>query len=107
MRESRDRVRSDLRSTGGAAIRLQVKVAAGASRDAIDGWLGDTLKVRVTAPPERGKANAAVERLLAQALGIPRSNAAVASGRTSTRKVVELTDVSESEVLHRWPRDGT
>ena len=83
------------------AIRLQVKVAAGASRDAIDGWLGHTLKVRVTAPPERGKANAAVERLLAEAVGIPKAKATVVSGHTSTRKVLELASVSESDVLFR------
>lgn len=86
------------------AIRLQVKVAAGASRNAIDGWLGDTLKVRVTAPPERGKANAAVERLLAEVVGIPRAKAKVVSGLTSPRKVLELASVSESEVLCRLRR---
>lgn len=81
---------------------MRVKVAAGASHDAIDGWLGDTLKVRVTAPPERGKANAAVERLLADHLAIPKSRATIVSGHTSTRKVVELASVSESEVLRTF-----
>lgn len=82
-------------------MRLPIKVAPGASRDAIDGWLGDTLKVRVTAPPERGKANAAVERLVAEALGIPRKNARIVSGHTASRKVLELSGISESAVLRR------
>ena len=51
-------------------MRLAVKVVPKASRDGVAGWLGDALKVCVTAPPERGKANAAVERVVAHALGV-------------------------------------
>ena len=80
---------------------MRIKVVPGASRSSIDGWLGDTLKVRVTAPPERGKANAAVERLLAETLRIPRGNARVISGHTATRKVLELDGVSESDLRSR------
>lgn len=79
---------------------MQVKVAAGASRDAIDGWLGDTLKLRVTAPPERGKANAAVVQLVAEAIGIPKAHVTVVAGHTSNRKMLEIAGVSEIDV-HR------
>jgi uncharacterized protein (TIGR00251 family) len=84
---------------------LQVKVVAGASRDAIDGWLGDILKVRVVAPPERGKANAAVERLVAEAIGVPKARVTVVSGHTSTRKTLELFEVSESAVRQKLRGD--
>ncbi|MFM7075771.1 MAG: DUF167 domain-containing protein, partial [Planctomycetaceae bacterium] len=50
--------------------RLEVKVVPGSSRDQIVGWLGDALKIKVTAPPEKGKANERVVELLAGALGI-------------------------------------
>ena len=43
--------------------RLTVKVVPGASSSAIAGWLGDSLRMRLSAAPERGKANAAVEKL--------------------------------------------
>ena len=76
----------------------------GSSRDADDGWLGDVLKVRVTAPPERGKANASVERLVARAVGIPKSDVKVVSGHGSARKVLELTGVSLSTLLLRLPK---
>lgn len=65
------------------------------------GWLGNTLKVRVTAPPERGKANAAIETIIAEALGVPRTYAQVVAGTTSPRKVVEITGLSEEEVYRR------
>jgi uncharacterized protein YggU (UPF0235/DUF167 family) len=80
---------------------LQIKVAAGASRNGIDGWLGDTLKLRVTAAPERGKANAAVERLVADAIGIPKGCVTVVAGHTSARKTLELQGVTASDVRQR------
>jgi uncharacterized protein YggU (UPF0235/DUF167 family) len=57
--------------------------------------------VRVSAPPERGKANAAVEATIAEALGVSSQSVRVASGQTSARKTVEITGLSESEVHHR------
>ena len=82
-------------------IRLRIKAVPGSSRDGLAGWLGDTLKVRVTAAPERGKANAAIEALVAEALGLPRGSTRIVAGRTSSRKVLEITGVSEAELQRR------
>jgi uncharacterized protein (TIGR00251 family) len=71
-------------------LRLDLKVVPKSSRDRVDGWVGDRLKVRVTAAPERGKANAAVEALLAETLGLPTSAVRVVAGATSPRKTVEI-----------------
>jgi uncharacterized protein len=79
-------------------------VVPAASRSGVVGWLGDTLKVRVTAPAERGKANAAVEATLAEALGVARGCVRVVAGRASARKVVEIEGVVESEVYRRLAR---
>lgn len=43
----------------------------GASKSEISGWLGDALKIRVAAQPEKGNANAAVVAVLASGLGLP------------------------------------
>lgn len=64
-------------------------------RDAVEGveQLSDgttVLKARVRAVPERGKANAALEQLLAKALGMPKSSVSVVGGETSRLKVVEV-----------------
>jgi uncharacterized protein YggU (UPF0235/DUF167 family) len=90
--------------TGDATIQLKVKVVPGSSRNGIAGWLGDTLKVRVTAQPERGKANAAVEAAIAEALGISIKSARVIQGKTSPRKIVEILGLSESDVYRRLSR---
>ena len=81
--------------------RLAVKVVPGASRDGISGWLGETLKVRVSAPPERGKANAAVERLLAESLEVPGKQIRIVQGHSSPRKVVEIAGLSDCDVNRR------
>jgi len=62
--------------------RLSLKVVPGSSRDEIVGWLGDSLKVKVKAPPEKGRANEAVVALLAERLGIDASSIAVVSAAT-------------------------
>jgi uncharacterized protein len=69
---------------------IQVKVVPKASRDEVAGWLGERLKLRVSAPPERGKANAAVEKLLAKVLGLPPSAVRVVAGMTAPLKSVEI-----------------
>lgn len=71
-------------------MRLLLKVVPKASRDRVVGWVGDRLKVQVTAAPERGKANEAVIEVLADALGVPRSKVRILAGETSPLKTVEV-----------------
>jgi uncharacterized protein len=92
---------------GDRTIKLRIKVVPGSSRDGIAGWLGDTLKVRVRAPAERGKANTAVEEILAGALGVPTECARIVAGGASARKVVEIAGLSEAEIHHRLSKPTT
>lgn len=80
---------------------LPLKVIPASSRDCIAGWLGESLKVRVRAPAERGKANAAVELLVAQALSIPVSAVQIVAGRGSARKRLEIAGLSLPEIRQR------
>lgn len=77
---------------------LKVKVHPSAGRDRVEGWLGDTLKVSVSAAPEKGKANKAVIELLSKALKVPRSSLRIVAGETSKEKAVEIDGVSEAAV---------
>jgi uncharacterized protein (TIGR00251 family) len=83
------------------AARLLLKVVPASSRDCISGWLGDSLKVRVRAAAERGKANASVERIVAEALGVPVECARIVAGRTSPRKTIEISGLSEADIHRR------
>lgn len=84
-----------------SSARLRVKVVPGSSKSEISGWLGDMLKVRVTAPPEKGKANAALVLLLARSLGLSKKDLEVISGKTSQEKLVEVRGLSISQVRNR------
>ncbi len=91
---------------GGTDIKLKLKIVPGASRTAIAGWLGDALKIRVAAPPEKNKANKAVVQLLANALGLSVRDIAIVSGHTSAHKTVEIESLDEAGVLTRIAAAG-
>ena len=78
--------------------RIHVKVVPGSSREGIVGWLGEALKIKVQAPPEKGRANEAVVALLAQTLAIDSSAITVVSGHTSPAKVLEIEGFDASSV---------
>ena len=73
---------------------LRLRVVPGSARPGVVGRHGDAWKVRVAAPAEAGKANAAVVTLLAGALDVSRSRISVTSGRSSRDKVVALEGLS-------------
>ena len=71
---------------GGTRLRLRVHPKA--RKNAITGVHAGALKVSVTAPPEKGKANEAVIRLLAKALDLPKGSIEIVGGETSQDKTV-------------------
>jgi hypothetical protein len=84
-------------------VKLKIKVVPGASSDAVE-WLEEEsllVKVRVTVAPEKGKANKAVEKLLADRLGLPKGSVIITSGQTSQLKLVELTGLTVQELRHK------
>ena len=85
--------------------RLDIRVSTGAAENVIGGWMGDKLKIRVTAAPEKGKANKAVIRLLSRELGIPASRIVLTKGTTSSNKTIEVDGLSSDE-LNRKLRSG-
>jgi uncharacterized protein (TIGR00251 family) len=75
--------------------RIAVRLTPRGGRDAIDGWDGDVLRARVAAPAAEGRANDALVRLLARALGVAPSNVQMIAGRQSRVKMFEIEGVSE------------
>ena len=64
------------------------------------------MKLRVTAPPVDGAANAAVARLLARALGVSPSSISVVKGLQAREKIVEVAGLGAAEIRSRlgWAR---
>jgi len=82
-------------------VRFAVRVIPRAKHNTITGVHGGALKVRLTAPPVEGKANAALEEFLAQVLGVRRSQVQVVAGYTSRQKTISVAGVSTEQVLAR------
>ena len=87
--------------------RLRVRLTPRAARDEIAGWQGDVLRVRVTAPPVDGRANAALEQLLAHALGLPKRAVRVVSGTQAREKTVAIEGAGRREILSRLGEGGS
>jgi uncharacterized protein (TIGR00251 family) len=77
---------------------LKIRVSPGARRDEIVGWLGDVLRVRVKAPPERGKANDAAIALIAAALDVHASAVTLVRGATSRDKLLRIEELNQEDL---------
>jgi len=80
---------------------LKVKVVPGARRTEIVGRYDEGVKVRVSAPPENGKANRVLVEVLARQLGVREDAVRVVRGQTSPQKVLEIDGLTLDEV---WTR---
>ena len=89
----------DVRDDGTVLLRLSV--SPGAGRTAVAGRHGDALKVRVGAPPEKGRANTAVVELVAAVLGVAPAAVSLVAGETSRSKRVAITGVDPDHVRKR------
>ncbi|GAB4418448.1 MAG: DUF167 family protein [Thermodesulfovibrionales bacterium] len=76
-------------------ITINVKVEPRSSKKGIAGLTGDTLKVKLTAPPVGGAANEQLIKVLSEELGIKKSLIHIVRGLASRQKVVEIKGISD------------
>ena len=81
-----------------SGVTISVRVVPRASRNQVDGVLGESLKVRLQAPPVEGKANKALTRFLAKRLGVTASKVTVLSGQTDRNKRIRVEGVTVDAV---------
>lgn len=81
------------------SAKISVYVTPKSSRNEIAGWRGGELSAKVTAPPEGGKANAAVCKLLARELGVPKSAVTVVRGQSARHKQLEIDGIGDADVI--------
>jgi len=79
-------------------IRIEIKVEPRGSKKAIAGVLGNSLKVKLTAPPVEGAANEQLIELLADAFGVKKSAVRIVRGQSSKNKLVEIAGLSSAEL---------
>jgi uncharacterized protein len=82
-------------------VVFAVKAVPGSSRRRLAGLLGDALKVNLTSPPEKGRANKELIDFLAESLGCGRKDIAIVSGAGNARKEVRVQNLTAEQLLQR------
>ncbi len=82
-------------------VVFTAKIVPGSSRTVIAGVLGDMVKIRVAAAPEKGKANECLIGYLAKELGVKKNAIEILSGHTNPVKQVRVAGISAAELLGR------
>jgi uncharacterized protein (TIGR00251 family) len=82
-------------------VVFTAKIVPGSSRTAVAGILGDMIKIRVAAPPEKGKANECLVAYLAKELGVKKNAVEILSGHTNPVKQVRIAGISAAGLLAR------
>jgi uncharacterized protein len=80
------------------SVRIQLRVGPGARRTEVVGRYGDGWKVRVAAPPQGGRANAALLRHLAGVLGLPAGDVRLVAGAGGRDKLVEVDGLTPAAI---------
>jgi len=83
---------------------LVVRVQPRSNENALVGWSGDIVKVRVTAPPVEGAANTACLSVLSKLLDVPLTHVSLVKGEHSRNKVVRILGLTEDQVQDRLGR---
>ncbi len=79
-------------AVAGPAFSFRVKVIPKSARTEVTGEMADgTVKIKVAAVPEKGKANAELCSFLAREFGVPQNRVEVIAGQTSPVKVVRVS----------------
>ena len=81
--------------------RIEIRVQPRASQNTISRVVAGVLRIRVTAPPVNGQANAAAIALLARALDVPKSAIRLVKGASSREKTLAVESLSQEEVNQR------
>jgi uncharacterized protein len=81
--------------------RLAIKAIPNAPKNAVAGWMGDTLKVKVHAPALEGRANEELCEFLAETLDLHHRAVTLLQGDKSRQKLVQIDGLSLAEVKMR------
>ena len=79
------------------SVRVTIRVVPRASKSEIVGMVDGVLKVRITAPPVDGAANAEIIKLFSKTFGVSRSDVTIVSGETSRNKRIIIANLSQSK----------
>lgn len=82
-------------------VVFTAKIVPGSSRTAVAGVLEEMVKIRVAAPPEKGKANQCLVAFLSKQLGVRKNAIEIIAGQTNPVKQVRIDGISAAMLLER------
>ena len=85
--------------TDGPSATVSVRVVPRSSKEGVAGFEGGVLRIRLNAPPVEGKANEALVRFLAKAVGVPRSRITLVKGEKGRNKIVRVDGITREALL--------
>jgi len=93
-----------IREVDGGVV-FSVKIVPGSSKTSVCGLLDGMVKIKISAPPEKGKANQSLVEFLAKKLGVKRKDVYIISGQTNPVKSVEISGISTEMLTIRLGLD--
>ncbi len=93
-----------IREVDGGLV-FSAKVVPGSSRTVIAGVLDGMLKIKISAPPEKGKANKCLLEFLAERLGVKKNAVSIVSGQTNPVKQIQVLGISAEILLKKLNLD--
>lgn len=87
-------------------VVFTAKIVPGSSRTALAGVLDDMVKIRVAAPPEKGKANQCLVAFLAAQLGVKKNQIEILAGQTNPVKQIRVAGISAVMLLQKLGLSG-
>ena len=88
------------------AVNVPVRVSPGSKRNEVVGFGGGTWRVKVSAPPVKGKANQELITFLGEVLGVSRSSLSIVRGHTVRSKVIAVEGLTQAEITERLAANG-
>ena len=88
-------------STSAGQTKISLRVYPNAAKNEVVGLAGSVLRVKVSAPPVKGKANRELIGFLSQRLGLDKDQVSIIRGHTARNKVIAIEGLSQEEILRR------
>lgn len=83
----------------GPSATVSVRVVPRSSKEGVAGCEGGIVRIRLHAPPVEGKANEALVRFLAKALGVPKGRITLVAGERGRSKIVRVAGLTREALM--------
>lgn len=83
----------------GPSATVSVRVVPRSSKEGVAGFEGGVVRIRLNAPPVEGKANEALVRFLAKAVGVPKNRIALVTGEKGRNKIVRVVGITREALM--------